>query len=83
MGYMVVITSYSIHYTKLYDERHHHLADRLGADHRGEAVLAELVLGAEILLLTEKLTLLQRREAGLDHHVVLEIEDPLQSYNFV
>ena len=45
------------------------LADRFGADHGGEAVLAVLVLGAQVLVLGEELTLLQRRQAGLDDDV--------------
>jgi len=54
------------------------LADRLGADGGGEAVLAILLLRVEILLLGEELALLERRQAGLKHHVVLEIENALQ-----
>ena len=41
-------------------ERAQDLADRLGADAGGEAVLAVLVLRAQVLFLGEELALLQR-----------------------
>ena len=37
------------------------VVDRLGADHGGEAVLAELVAAMHVLVLGQKLVLLQRR----------------------
>src|SRR5262249_15786560 len=59
-------------------ERAQHVADRLRADLRREAVVAVLVLRLEELVLGEELTLLQRRDAGLYHDVVLEVEDALE-----
>ena len=59
-------------------ERDQHLADGVGADVGGEGILAVLVLGLEVLVLAEELTLLQRRQARLDDDVVLEIEDALE-----
>ena len=53
-------------------------ADRLGADQRREEILAVLVLRAQVLVLREELALLQRREAGLDDDVGLEVEDALE-----
>ena len=38
-------------------ERHQHLADGLGADHGGEAVGPELVLGVEVFLFRDELAL--------------------------
>ncbi len=55
-----------------------HLADRLGADERGEAVGPVELLGLEILVLREQLTVLERSQARLDHHIALEVEDALQ-----
>ena len=54
------------------------LADRLGADHRRERILAVLVLRAQILVLRKELTVLERSEAGVDDDVGLEIEDALE-----
>jgi hypothetical protein len=53
------------------------VADRLGADLGGEAVLAELVLAA-VLVFGQQLVLLERGQARLDDDVVLEIEDALE-----
>src|SRR5262249_42093208 len=55
-----------------------HLADGLRADHGGEAVGAELLLRLEILVLRQKLTVLKRRETGLKHDVIFEVEDALE-----
>ena len=54
------------------------LADRLGADHGGEGILAVLVLGAEILILGQQLTVLQRGQTRLENDVVFEIQNPLE-----
>ncbi len=54
-----------------------HLLHRLGADHRLEGILTVFLLGGEEFLFIQKLMHLQRRQAGLDHHEVLEIEHPL------
>src|SRR6185312_4579148 len=59
------------------DRRQHH-AQSLGADHRGELILAVFLLGLDIALLAQELLLLERREARLDDDVILEIEDALQ-----
>ena len=53
-------------------------ADGLGADHGGEAVLAVLLLGAQVLFLRQELTLLEGGEARLDDAVGLEVQDPLE-----
>ena len=52
--------------------------DRLGADHRREAVLAEFVACAQIIVLGEELTVLHRRHARVEHDVGFEIEDALE-----
>ena len=54
------------------------LADRLRADHRGEAVLAVFVDRAQKIVLVQKLTILERREARVEHDVGFEIEDALE-----
>ena len=58
--------------------RFENLADRLRANHRREAILAIFVLGAQILVLREELTLLHRGEARIDHDVGFEIENSLE-----
>src|SRR5579885_3301835 len=55
-----------------------HFADRLGADHRGEAVLAVFVLRPQILVLRQELTVLERRQAGIEDDVGFEVKDALQ-----
>ena len=55
-----------------------HLADRLGADIGGEGIHAVGVLRVHELFLGQHLTVGEIRQARLDHHVVLEIEHPLQ-----
>jgi hypothetical protein len=55
-----------------------HFADRFGADHGGEAVGAVSVLGLDVIVLGQELTVLERGETRLQHHVVLEIEDALE-----
>src|SRR5215469_6510573 len=59
-------------------ERLEHLADRFGADHGGEAVSTERILRLDVLLLAQELAVLERGEARLEHHVVLEVEDALE-----
>src|SRR5579864_2787374 len=59
-------------------DRRQHLLERLGADRRLERFLAVLLLRLDVLLLVEELVQLQRREAGLDHHIALEVEDLLE-----
>ena len=54
------------------------LADRLGADHRGEAVLAVFVERAQIIVLAQELAVLERRQAGIEHDVGFEVEDALE-----
>ena len=54
------------------------LADRLGADHRREAVLAVFVGSAQELVLGQELTVLERRQARIEHDVGFEIEDALE-----
>ena len=53
-------------------------ADRLRADHRGEAVLAVLVDRAQKIVLVQKLAILERRQAGVEHDVGFEVEDALE-----
>ena len=53
-------------------------ADRLGADHRRKAVLAVFVERAQIVVLAEQLTVLERRQAGVEHDVRFKIEDALE-----
>ena len=52
--------------------------DRLGADAGAERVLPELVLLGHQLIFRQQLMQLEVREAGLQHHIALEIEDLLQ-----
>src|SRR5262249_31790871 len=59
-------------------ERLEHLADGLRADAGGEAVAAVLLLRLEILVLAQKLPVLERGEARLEHDVALEIENALE-----
>ena len=54
------------------------LADRLGADHGGEGILAEFVLRLQVLVFRQQLTVLQRGQARLEHDVVLEVQDALE-----
>src|SRR5262249_40450810 len=53
-------------------------ADGFRANHRGEAVLAILVLRAEILLFRQQLAVLQRGQARLPDDVVLEVKNALE-----
>ena len=55
-----------------------HLADRFGADHGGEGVLAVLVLRLQVLVFRQQLTVLERGEARLEHDVVFEVQDALE-----
>ncbi len=59
-------------------DRLQHLADRFGADADGEALLAVLIDGALVLFLADQLARLQRRQAGIDDDVVLEVEDAFE-----
>src|SRR6516164_3923345 len=59
-------------------ESFEHFADRFRADHRGEAVGAELILRLDVFLLGQELAVLERGEAGLEHDIVLEIKDALE-----
>ncbi len=59
-------------------ERGQHLAHRLGADPDREAVLAILLAMALDLLVGQELMALERGQAGLDDHEVLEVEDALE-----
>ena len=52
-------------------------ADGFGADLGGEAVVAELVLEAQILVFRQQLVLLQRGQARLGDDVVFEVQHPL------
>ncbi len=53
-------------------------ADRFGADHGGEGVLAVLVLRLEVLVFRQELTVLERGQARLEHDVVFEVQDALE-----
>jgi len=53
-------------------------ADRLGADHGGEAVLAVFVLRLQVLVFRQQLTVLERGQTGLENNVVFEIQNPLE-----
>ena len=54
------------------------LADRLGADHGGEEILAVFVLRLQVLVFRQQLTVLERGQAGLENDVVFEIQNPLE-----
>ncbi len=58
--------------------RPQNLADRLGADHGGEAVLPVFILGAEILVLVQELAILERGKSGIEDDIGLEIENALE-----
>ena len=53
-------------------------ADRFGADHGGEAVLAVFVLRLQILVFRQQLTVLERGQTRLEHDVIFEVQDPLE-----
>jgi hypothetical protein len=53
-------------------------ADRFGADHGGEGVLAVFVLRLQILVFRQQLTVLERGETGLENDVIFKIQDPLE-----
>ena len=53
-------------------------ADRLGADHGGEGILTVFVLRAEIILLVQELTVLERGQARIEDDVGFEVEDALE-----
>ena len=54
------------------------LADRFGADHGGERILAVFVLRLQILVFRQQLTVLERGQARLQHDVIFEVQDPLE-----
>ena len=54
------------------------LADRFCSDERRERILAVLVLRAQELVFREELTILERRQAGVDDDVGFEIENALK-----
>ena len=54
------------------------IANGFGANFRGEAVLAVIVLRLVVLVLSQELTLFQRRQARFDGDVVLEVKDALE-----
>jgi hypothetical protein len=58
-------------------EREQHVADGFGADLGSEAVGTILVLRIEILLFSQQLVGGERREAGIEDDVLLEVEDAL------
>jgi hypothetical protein len=58
-------------------ELREHLLDRLGPHRRAERV-AVLLARLAVLLLREELALLERRVAGVDDDVVLEVDDALE-----
>ena len=53
-------------------------ADRFGADHGGEAVLAVFVLRLQVLVFRQQLTVLERGQTRLQHDVIFKIQDPLE-----
>jgi hypothetical protein len=59
-------------------DRGQHLADRFGADIGREGVHAIGVLRVHEFFFGHQLAIGQVGQARLDHHVVLEVEDPLQ-----
>ncbi|CEG07608.1 hypothetical protein BN961_01006 [Afipia felis] len=54
------------------------LADRFRTDHRGEGILAVLVLRLQILFFGQQLTVLERGETRLKHDVIFEVQNPLE-----
>ncbi len=59
-------------------ERLEHFADRFRADHGGEAVGAKLILGLDVIVLGQELTVLERGQSRFEHDVMLEIQDALE-----
>src|SRR5262249_40587340 len=55
-----------------------HLADRFRTNRRCEAVGAVFLLRLEVFVLGQELTVLERGEPWLEHHVVFEVQDPLE-----
>jgi hypothetical protein len=55
-----------------------HLADCFRADHRGEAVSAELILSPDVFFFGQELAILERRETRLENHVVFKVQDALE-----
>src|SRR5450432_3679726 len=54
------------------------LADRLGADHGGETVLAVFVLRLQVLVFRQQLTVLERGQTRLEHDVIFKIQNPFE-----
>ncbi len=54
------------------------LADRFGADHGGERILAVFVLRLQVLVFRQQLTVLERGQARLEHDVIFEVQNPLE-----
>jgi hypothetical protein len=67
---------FSLHLLKV--DTLEHLADRFRTNRRGEAVGAEFLLRLKVFLFGQELTILERGEPRLEHHVVLEVQDPLE-----
>ena len=59
-------------------DRGQHVADRLRADAGAERVVTVIVDRLLELVFVEQLVQLKRRQAGLHHHIVLEIENPFE-----
>ena len=53
-------------------------ADRFGADHGREGILAILILRAQMIFLVEELAVLQRGQARIEHDIGFKIEDALE-----
>ena len=64
-----------LHLLGIQIDRLQHVADRLGADADGERILPIAVDRLLVLLLGDQFVQLERREAGFDDHVALEVQD--------
>ena len=58
-------------------ERHQQFAHGFGADRRGEAVFAVLVLRADVIFFGQQLLGFERRQAWLEHDVLFEVQHAL------
>ena len=67
-GFSSVVASRNLHAQLRGNRRQVHrleqLADRFGADHGGEAVLAVFILATQVIVFRQQLTVLERRQAG-------------------
>src|SRR5450631_3306306 len=54
------------------------LTDGFCPDHGGEGILAVFVLRLQVLVFRQQLAVLQRGQAGLEHDIVFEIQNPLE-----